>query len=158
KRRISRQLARSFASLRMTMGPRVDRARALVALLFSIVWAIPLVWGVGTAFRDPGDAVSNGVLWTQPPSLQGFAAAWDAAPFPTYYGTALIMVGGILAVQLVTITLAGYAFGRLSFPGKGLLFALFLVQMMLPASALVVPNYESMRLLNLIDNRLAIML
>jgi sn-glycerol 3-phosphate transport system permease protein len=122
------------------------------------VWIVPLIWSVLTAFRDPTDSISSGLLWSASPSLANFAEAWDSAPFPTYYLNTIIIVGGILAVQLVTITLAGYAFGRLSFPGKGPLFALFLLQMMLPATTLIVPNYETIRTLNLVDNRLAIML
>jgi sn-glycerol 3-phosphate transport system permease protein len=57
-------------------------------------------------------------------------------------------------------TLASFAeaWDSAPFPGKGLLFALFLLQMMLPATALIVPNYETIRTLNLVDNRLAIML
>src|SRR5689334_6395547 len=117
--------------------------RVAVVVLLSIVWVIPLVWSILTAFRDPTDSIATGLLWNAPPSLANFAEAWDSAPFPTYYLNTIIIVGDILAVQLVTITLAGYAFARLSFPGKGPLFALFLLQMMLPATALIVPNYET---------------
>lgn len=132
--------------------------RMIVALLVSIVWIVPLIWAIATAFRDPNEPVSSGLISGQPPTLASFAEAWSSAPFPTYYVNTIIIVGGILLVQLMTITLAGYAFGRLSFPGKGPLFALFLLQMMIPVSALIVPNYETMRTLNLIDNKIAIML
>jgi sn-glycerol 3-phosphate transport system permease protein len=137
---------------------RAALLRTAVTALLSIIWAVPLILSVLTAFRSPDSAVSAGLLSNEPPSLANFAAALDAAPFLTYYVNTIIIVGGILAAQLISITLAGYAFGRLQFPGKGPLFALFLLQMMLPASALVVPNYETMKALNLIDNRLAIML
>lgn len=134
------------------------RARAVVVLLISLVWIVPLVFSILTAFRAPNDPVSSGLLSSQPPSLAAFAEAWSSAPFPTYYLNTVIIVGGILVAQLITVTLAGYAFGRLVFPFKGPLFALFLLQMMLPASALVVPNYETMHTLGLIDTRTAIML
>jgi sn-glycerol 3-phosphate transport system permease protein len=140
------------------MKRRRQLIRTVVAAIVGVGWIVPLVWAIITAFRDPTDAVSTGLLSSSPPTLANFAEALDAAPFPTYYVNTIIIVGGILVVQLVTITLAGYAFGRLTFPGKGVLFALFLLQMMLPATALVVPNYETIRSLDLIDNRLAIML
>ncbi|HEX5414898.1 MAG TPA: carbohydrate ABC transporter permease [Chloroflexota bacterium] len=132
--------------------------RGGIASLLAFIWAVPMLWAVATAFRDPTDPVSSGLLSAAPPSLASFGNAWNSAPFPTYYVNTIIIVGGILLVQLATITLAGYAFGRLTFPGRNILFALFLLQMMLPASALVVPNYETMRTLNLIDTRTAIML
>ena len=140
------------------MTRRIAFFRSGVAITLSWVWVIPLLWAIATAFRSSHDAVSTSLLWTEPPSIGNFLDAWNSAPFPTYYVNTVIIVSGILAMQLVTVTLAGYAFGRLSFPGKGPLFALFLLQMMLPATALVVPNYQTMRLLGLIDNRLAIML
>ncbi len=140
------------------VNQRTATFRSVGAATLSCLWVIPLLWSVLTALRSQHDPVSAGVLWTEPPTLANFADAWNSAPFPLYYGNTIIIVGGILAVQLVTVTLAGYAFGRLSFPGKGPLFALFLLQMMLPATALVVPNYQTMRFLGLIDNRLAIML
>lgn len=142
----------------MTRRTRLAAVRAVVVLILSLVWIVPLAWSVSTAFRAPTDPVSTGLLYNAPPSLASFAEAWNSAPFPTYYLNTVIIVGGILLIQLATITLAGYAFGRLTFPFKGPLFALFLLQMMLPASALVVPNYETMHSLNLIDNKLAIML
>lgn len=132
--------------------------RSVAALTISFIWVVPLLFSFSTAFRSPTDPVSTGLLYHEPPSLASFTEAWSSAPFPTYYANTVIIVGGILLAQLLTVTLAGYAFGRLTFPVKGPLFALFLLQMMLPASALVVPNYESMHTLNLIDTRTAIML
>ena len=133
-------------------------ARAVVASVIGLIWLIPLLWSVVTAFRSERDPVSRGLLWTLPPGLESFADAWNAAPFPLYYLNTIIIVTGILAVQLVTITLAGYAFGRLSFPGKNALFAIAMLQFMVPAAALIVPNYQTIRALGLIDNRLGIML
>lgn len=140
------------------MNQRTNTARALVSGALAIAWAAPLVLSIETAVRSSHDAVSNGLFWTEPPGLGNFVDAWNSAPFPLYYVNTIIIVTGILAMQMITVTLAGYAFGRLSFPGKGPLFALFLLQMMLPATALVLPNYQTMRILGLIDNRLAIML
>lgn len=140
------------------MTKRAVLLRGSIAAPISLVWTVPLLWSIGTAFRSSHDAVSNGLFWTQPPNLGNFVEAWNSAPFPTYYVNTVIIVGGIVVAQIFTVTLAGYAFGRLSFPGKGIIFALFLLQMMLPASTFVVANYQTMKVLNLIDNRAAIML
>lgn len=140
------------------MNRNTAKLRAATACALAAIWAVPLIWSIETALRTERDAVSNGLLWTEPPSLGSFIDAWNSAPFPLYYVNTVIIVTGILAMQMLTVSLAGYAFGRLSFPGKGPLFALFLLQMMLPATALVLPNYQTMHFLGLIDNRLAIML
>jgi len=142
----------------LTRTRRINLGRSAVAVVLCLIWIVPLVWSIVTSLRAAKDPVSAGLLWTQPLTLANFNEAWNSAPFPTYYVNTIIIVGGILLVQLVTVTLAGYAFGRLSFPGKQPLFALFLLQMMVPAAAFIVANYQTMRFLNLIDNRIAIML
>jgi len=67
-------------------------------------------------------------------------------------------VAGIIAVQLVTITLAGYAFARYRFRYQNVLLFLILAQLMVPSSALIVPNYTTVRQLHLFDTLLAVML
>jgi sn-glycerol 3-phosphate transport system permease protein len=67
------------------------------------------------------------------------------------------MCGGILAVQLVTISMAGYAFARLRFRGQELLFAAFLLQLLLIPPLLIVPNLATLVSLHLYDSLLGIM-
>ena len=124
-----------------------------------LVWAAPLLWAIGTSVRPPNLPVGIGTLWLPgSPTLENFAEAWDAAPFVTYYVNTVVIVVGILAVQIVTITLAGYVFARVPFPGRELVFALFLMQLMLPLTVLALPNFLTMRDLHLVDTKLAIML
>lgn len=130
----------------------------LAILTVSAVWLIPLIWTVSTAFRPERDLLNP--IWWFPtrPTLENFKAAWEMAPFGLYYINTTILVLGILAVQMFTITFAGYAFARLKFPGRDSIFGLFLLQMMVPGSALLLPNYITMKNLHLIDHRLAMML
>jgi hypothetical protein len=67
------------------------------------------------------------------------------------------MCGGILAVQLVTISVAGYSFVRLRYPGQNLLFSGFLLQLLLIPSLLIVPNLATLVSLRLYDSLLGIM-
>jgi sn-glycerol 3-phosphate transport system permease protein len=114
---------------------------------------------LGTALRSPGQPVGTSWFWLPgPPTLSNLCDAWTDAPFLTYDVNTVIIVFGILACQLVSITLAGYAFARVSFPGREWFFLVFLFQLLTPVTVLLVPNYLTMRDLHLIDNRLAIML
>jgi sn-glycerol 3-phosphate transport system permease protein len=67
------------------------------------------------------------------------------------------MCGGILVVQIVTVSCAGYAFARLRFPGQNLLFSLFLLQLMLVPAVLIVPNLTTLVHLGLYDSLAGIM-
>jgi sn-glycerol 3-phosphate transport system permease protein len=144
----------------MTATQRLDRLRTnLVLLVVCLIWALPLLWAIGTAVRPPNLPVGTGWLWLPgAPTLENFGDAWNAAPFVTYYANTIVICAGILIVQLITITLGGYVFARVPFRGRGWVFGLFLLQLLLPLPVLAEPNFLTMRDLHLIDNKLAIML
>jgi len=135
---------------------------ALFYVLLAIVcliWAGPLIWALGTAVRAASQPLGKGWLWLPgAPTLENFREAWRSAPFLTYYTNTIIIVVGILACQLVTSVLAGYAFARGRFPGRDLLFLVFIFQLLTPITVLIVPNYLTMRSLHLVNSKLAIML
>lgn len=125
----------------------------------ALMWLAPLAWTIATAIRPETVPVGTGSLWWGgSATFDNFTRAWGTAPFGTYYRNTLIIVVAILAMQMVTITLGGFVFARMNFKGKDLLFILFLLQLMVPAEALVVPNFSTMKVLGLVNTRLAIML
>jgi len=117
----------------------------------ALVWAVPFWWMLVAAFRPAGSGADASLLPSLTPTLANFAEAWASADFPLYFLNSLVICAGILAVQLVTASLAGYVFARLDFPGRGILFALFLVQLMLVPVVLLVPNLKTIAALGLYD-------
>ncbi|WP_166241470.1 carbohydrate ABC transporter permease [Paenibacillus turpanensis] len=130
----------------------------MVAVL-GIIFFIPLVWTLCTSLTPAADVITrSNPFAVGSPTLTNFAAAWETIPFGQYYWNTFVIVTGILAVQLVTATLAAYAFARLHFVGSSIVFVLFLTQIMIPPDILLFPNYSTMKELGLIDSKLAIML
>ncbi|MGE7415725.1 carbohydrate ABC transporter permease [Methylobacterium tarhaniae] len=125
-------------------------ARWAVAGL-ALVWAVPFWWMLVAAFRPAGSTADASLLPSLAPTLANFAEAWASADFPLYFLNSVAICAGILLVQLVTASLAGYVFARLEFPGRGLLFGLFLVQLMLVPVVLLVPNLKTIAALGLYD-------
>lgn len=123
----------------------------ILTYLLVIFWALPLFGIMLIAFND---ASAEGYSFT----LQNFAKAWDSAPFAQYYLNTFIIVTVILIVQLVTITLAAYAFARMNFFAKSFIFLLYLIQIMIPIELLIFPNSTTIAMLGLHDSKLAIML
>jgi sn-glycerol 3-phosphate transport system permease protein len=119
-----------------------------------LLWVLPLAYAVWTAFH-PSEFSTRFIL-TAPLTLENFAKAWAAAPFARYFVNTVLLVTMILAAQLVLVTLAAYAFARFAFPGRGVLFALVLVQLMVMPDVLIVENYRTMTLLGLKDTIVAI--
>lgn len=132
-----------------------DRILTLIGgWVLAILWIAPLAYAVWTAFHPA--AYDTHFTLTAPLTLENFAKAWTQAPFARYFLNTVILVTSILVVQLLVCTLAAFAFARLRFPGRGLLFALVLVQLMVMPDILLVENYKTMRDLGLVDTILAI--
>lgn len=119
------------------------------AWVLAIVWILPLLYAVWAAFH-PSEYATRFAL-TAPLTLDNFAAAWHAAPFPTYFLNTILLVSSILVIQLVLCTLAAYAFARYEFVGSHVLFSLMLVQLMVMPEILIVRNYQTLTALGLVD-------
>ncbi len=127
---------------------------AVAALLV----VVPFLWIALTAFKEKNEVFSLIPQWLPArPTLANFGSVLDGMPFWRYYWNTLVVAFGILAVQLVTITLAAYAFGRMEFRGRDVLFMLLLVQLMIAPQSTVIQNYVTLVSLGLLDTRLAIM-
>ncbi len=141
------------ASVYATQGA-TKALETAAAWLLGFLWILPLLYAFWTAFH-PAE-FSTRLALAAPLTLDNFARAWAAAPFARYFVNTVLLVTMVLAAQLVLVTLAAYAFARFEFPGRGVLFALVLVQLMIMPDVLIVENYRTMTTLGLKDTILAI--
>ena len=126
------------------------------AWMLAILWALPLFYAIWTAFH-PAEFSTRFSL-TAPLTLENLANAWKAAPFARYFVNTIMLVTLTTGMQLVLCTLAAYAFARYNFKGKGIAFALILMQLMIMPDVLVVENYSTMSKIGVLDSTLAISL
>ncbi|HYH94308.1 MAG TPA: carbohydrate ABC transporter permease [Candidatus Saccharimonadales bacterium] len=131
----------------------VDRRRRLAyAFLigYALLMFIPFVWTVVTSFKTDPDALQ--LTWIPDPfTLQGWETAFtqlDPA-LPRLFLNSLIIAGAVTVSNVVLGSMAGYAFARLRFPGRDLLFVLVLASLMIPDQLRLVPVY--LMLNNVVD-------
>lgn len=129
--------------------PLRHRLATAAAWMLGILWLAPLLYAIWTAIH-PAEYATRFVLWA-PLTLDNFARAWDAAPFPRYFLNTVLIVALIVGSQLVLCTLAAFAFARYRFRGRSLLFGLVLMQLMITPDILAVVNYRTMRVLGAVD-------
>ena len=119
---------------------------ALSYLLLSI-WAIvvlfPFYWMVLTSIKSYGTYNSEHVpvFFTLSPTAENYQNAFTAVPLGGYLLNTLIFSVLTTAAMVIVSTLAAYAFARLRFPGKNLVFGLFLSMMMIPTELVVITNF-----------------
>jgi len=135
-------------------------SKTLTTLLTGAIaffWSIPVIWALIASFRPASDAMSRGDVWfSSTLTVENYTRAWSLAPFGQYYINTILIVVMILAVQMITIILAGFAFANYNFFGKRFIFFFVLLQMMIPTTALLAPNFATIRELGLFDTLLAI--
>ena len=140
-------------NLRKSAG-RGGFGRALTYLGLS-VWAVvvlfPFYWMVLTSLKSYGAYNSEHIpaFFTLSPTLENYVQAFTAVPLGGYLLNTLIFSVITTAIMVVVSTLAAYAFARLQFRGKNLLFGLFLSMMMIPSELVVITNFVTITNLDL---------
>lgn len=121
-------------------------------LLGSLAVLFPLLYTLSTSLMSEAEsAVYPPPLLPEAVNLSNFAKVIDTIPVLTFIGNSLVVSIAIMLGQIVTASLAAYAFAFLRFPGKTLLFSLFLATMMIPWEVIMIPNYLTVKSLNWLD-------
>ncbi|MCC6614068.1 MAG: carbohydrate ABC transporter permease [Anaerolineae bacterium] len=113
----------------------------LVLIAGALVMIAPLLWMLTLSLKPARLTYSPPYLIPTTFEWSNYVQAWEAAPFARYYLNTAIMAGGVTLGQLLLGSLAAYAFARLTFPGRNLLFLAVLGTMMLPFQVLLIPSY-----------------
>jgi raffinose/stachyose/melibiose transport system permease protein len=142
--------------MRVSRGERLANYAILIA--FAVFALYPILTIVAAAL-GPDDAaggeVGPGVLGLHP---ENFTKAWEDGRFGSYLRTSLLVSTVVVVVSVTLSILSGFAFGTMRFPGASVLFYVFLLGIMMPSEAVVVPLYFDLRTLGLTDTLWAVVL
>lgn len=123
----------------------------LLLVIVSITMLVPFLWMFLTAFKTVAETmqVDPFVIIPKVWQTQNFGNVVKAMDFAKLYFNTLAMVGLRILFAILTATLSGYAFARLEFTGKKLMFSLVLLQMMIPVQIFIIPQYVMVSKLHL---------
>ena len=130
-------------------------ARSVVVYTLLTLWAImvlfPFYWMLLSSVKSYSayNAEYLPQLFTLAPTLENYVSAFTAVPLDRYFLNTLIYTVSTTAIMLVVTILAAFAFARLEFKGKNLIFTLFLALMMIPSELVVITNFVTVTDLNL---------
>ncbi len=144
--------------VRFSQGVR----KAIIVVLLAVFCAfmlIPLLWMVSTSLRSPLEA------FTLPPAiipttfdLANYREVFNKVDFFAFIKNSLIVSVSATALQLLASSMAAFAFSRLRFPGRNVVFMMFLAALMIPGQVLSIPRFIIMSKAGLINNLLALIL
>ena len=111
----------------------------LGGMALALAWGAPFVWMVSTSFKLPGQVMTKDIEWLpREVTFANYAKVFDY-PVVTWAFNSLVQAGVATGLSVLFGAMAGYALARLRFPGRELLFLLFLCALMVPAEVTVVP-------------------
>ena len=138
-------------------------SRALI-YVFLVIWAVivlfPFYWMVLTSVKSFASYNSEYIprFFTTEPTLQNYADAFTTVPLGRYFLNTLIFTVATTGLMMLVIVPASFAFARLEFKGRNLVFALFLSLMMIPTELVIITNYVTIVNWNLRNTYLGLIL
>jgi len=131
----------------------------LVLLLGALTMLTPLLWMLVTSLKPLEDVFKWPPLGFQSrPVWSNYRDIWDAVPFGRYLANTFLVSLARTAGVLVTSSLAGYAFARLRFPGRDVIFLAYLGTIMVPGQVTMIPAFIIMRDLGWLDTYMALII
>lgn len=117
----------------------------------------PFLWTVVTSVTPDGTLSGGPTLLVEDPTLDAYTALLDAMPMARIVANSFAVAVAATVFQLVTGSMAAYAFARMEFVGKNVVFGAYLATLMVPLQVLVVPLFIEMRVLELQDTYFALL-
>lgn len=133
---------------------RLGMAAVLYVLLAAVAFIalVPFLWMLITSIKTPQEAGNYPPsLWPAVPQWHDYADVFSAVPFLTFLRNTILYAMAVTAGQLLFCSTAAYAFARLRFPGRDLLFLIYLATMMIPLTVTLVPSFIMMKWFHWLD-------
>lgn len=123
------------------MGKVVGALRLLILCFVAVSILIPYVWMILSSFREGEDIFIKGSWIPSVWRWQNYPEAMAMAPFGRFFVNSILTSTLTVCCQLITCPLAAFAFAKMKFKSKGLLFTIFLCTMMVPSESTIIANY-----------------
>ena len=144
------------SSLERTRKLRIGGTYAFF-IIGSIVMIFPFVWMFLTSFKTVEESMMiPPTILPESWRLDSFKKALDSLPFLALYKNTFLLIFWRVVCAVAFSSMAGYAFAKLNFPGKNILFSIVLIQMMLPSQIFITPQYQMLARLGLTNTVFAL--
>ena len=142
---------------------RAERGRAMISyvvlIIGSISFLVPFFWMLTTSLKDDAQIYTFPVQWIPRPAMwENYARLFEQAPMWTYLRNTVILTVCGVVFSLIGSSIAAYAFARLRFPGRDVMFFVMLATIMIPNWATLIPTYILFGKLGWLDTYLPILL
>lgn len=127
-------------------------AKYAILLFFTVIALVPFVWMISSSLKTSADVFSIPMKWI-PDTFhwENYLAIWERVPLLTYFKNTALVAIIVTLMQILTSSFAAYAFAKMTFRGRDLLFMLYIGTIAVPWQVYMVPQFIMMRSIGLYD-------
>src|SRR3989339_787388 len=131
----------------------------IILFVIGITMIFPFLWMLSTSLKEPSQifAASSSII-PSPIVFRNYLDTWKAIPFGRFYINSIVVALAVTFGQLLTSSMAAYAFARLKFPGRDKIFFAYLATMMVPGMVTMIPVFVLLKELNWLDSYKALIM
>lgn len=134
-------------------------ASHIILILAGFIMLVPFVWMLSASFKQEMDIFKLPIEWIpRNPTLANYKAIFDKDNFnfALFYWNTFKIAGSVTLIQLVTCSMAGYAFSKIKFTGRDTIFLGYLATMMVPFQVTMIPLFMILKKFHLVDTHLGL--
>ncbi len=135
----------------------LDGLAYALLILGALVMVGPFVWMVSTSLKEPADQFTRALI-PNPVTFENYTRLWDILPFSRLIWNSFKIASIATVGQLLTCSMAGFAFAAVRFRGRNVLFVMLLVTLMIPFQVTLIPNFIVYRWLGLYGTQIPLYL
>ncbi|MBM4431728.1 MAG: carbohydrate ABC transporter permease [Chloroflexi bacterium] len=152
-------VGRTLFPFRNPQSPIRHLALHAILIAGSVYMLLPFMWMLSTSLKEPREIFTYPPIWI--PSRiawENYATTVSITPFGRFYFNSFVVAVSVTFLQILTSSLAAFAFARLRFRGRDVLFLAYLATLMIPFQVTMIPNFILIRLLGWYDSYQALIL
>ena len=143
----------------MRRETRLNLAVVPVLLVIGSIWIYPFLWTISTSFKTQLGAFTAGAsLVPNHVVFDNYTRAWVTAGFQDYFVNTVIYSVASTVIELAKASLCGYVLARYRFPGRDLLYRAIVVTLFVPIATVIIPQFQLVQSLGLLNTRLGVIL
>jgi len=141
----------------MSRKPYANGALYLMLSAYSLLTLTPFIWAILTSLKSPREIAEAASVWPQAPTLAAYETILHG-PFYQWLWNSFMVATAVTLLNVLFNAMAGYALARFQFRGRGLLFQVLMLLIMVPSQVTMIPAYMIVARLGLVDTHLSVIL
>jgi ABC-type glycerol-3-phosphate transport system permease component len=138
---------------------RINLIASVILVVVCLIWLYPFVWPIFSSFKSSDEMFRAGWrLWPQHWTLENFVRAWSKAQFNRYLLNSVLYAVSSTFISVMVSAMAGYVLARYKFPGSRFLQLLILAMLFLPTATSILPVFDLMQKLGILNTPFAVIL